>query len=76
MIDNSYYRKISKISYGNKTTINFDGDIKMSEPWRGYDENDIFTIIRKTKGGLYILRDKNGNEYFFSKKNINYFISL
>jgi hypothetical protein len=63
-------------SLDKQTTINFDGDIKMSEPWKGYDEHDIFTIIRKTKGGLYILRDKNGNENPLKKSNINYFINL
>ena len=65
---------INDDSLGKQTTINFDGDIKMSEPWRSYNETDVFTILRKTKKGLYILQDINGNENPLSKKNINYFI--
>ena len=58
---------------GKQTTINFYGDLKMSEPWKSYTESDIFTIIRKAKSGLYIIKDNNGNEYSLNKSNINYF---
>lgn len=58
---------------GKQTTINFNGDLRMSEPWRTYRDDDVFTIIRKTKSGLYILRDFEGNEYPLKKSNINYF---
>lgn len=58
---------------GKQTTINFSGDLRMSMPWRGYSDDEIFTIMRKTKAGLYILRDPKGNEYPLKKSSINYF---
>lgn len=62
------------MNYINKeTTINFMGDIRMSQPWRSYKEDDIFIIVKKNKNGLYQLRDKNGKEYPLKKSNINYF---
>lgn len=58
---------------GQITTINFNGDLRMSEPWRSYKSDEVFTIMRKTKAGLYILKDSKGNEHPLKKSNINYF---
>ena len=58
---------------GKTTTVNYRGDLRMSQPWRSYSNDQIFTIIRKTKGGLYILRDDKGNEHPLQKSAINYF---
>ena len=60
-------------SLGPQTTINFRGDIRMSQPWRSYKGDEIFTIIRKTKSGLYLLQDPSGKQYPLKKSNINYF---
>ena len=57
-----------------QTTINFDGDLKILGTWRAYSDEDIFTILKKNKGGMYILRDSNGKELpAIAKKNVNYF---
>lgn len=56
-----------------KTTVDFRGDLRMSQPWRGYPNDEVFTIIRKSKSGLYILKDSNGNEHPLKKSSINYF---
>lgn len=58
---------------GKQTTVNFRGDLRMSQPWRSYRDDEVFTIIRKTKAGLYILRDSKGNEHPLNKRAINYF---
>lgn len=58
---------------GKETTINFWFDLQMSSEWRGYTKDDKFTIMRKAKSGLYILKDKNGKEKALAKRNINYF---
>ena len=58
---------------GKQTTINFRGDLRMSQPWRSYGNDEVFTIIRKTKSGLYIVKDSKGKEHPISKRNINYF---
>ena len=56
-----------------KTLVDFRGDLRISKPWRSYSNDEIFTIIRKTKGGLYILRDSSGNEHPLKKSSILYF---
>lgn len=61
------------LKFIGRSTINFDGDIKMDPFWRKYNENDIFTIFGPTKRGLYKVRDKNGEEGLLKKSNINYF---
>jgi len=61
---------------GKETTIDFSRDLRMSQPWRGYSSDEIFTIVRIAKSGLYIVRDSRGNEHSISKSHINYFLSL
>ena len=56
-----------------ETTVDFGGDLRMSQPWRSYSSDEVFTIVKKTKGGLYLLRDSKGNEHPLSKSRINYF---
>jgi hypothetical protein len=58
---------------GKQTTISFGGDLRMSQPWRSYANDEIFTIMRKTKAGLYTLKDSKGKEYSLRKSAINYF---
>jgi hypothetical protein len=58
---------------GKETTIDFGRDLRMSQPWRSYKNEEIFTIMRKTKSGLYMVRDSKGNEHPLSKSRINYF---
>jgi hypothetical protein len=58
---------------GKETTIDFGRDLRMSQPWRSYRNEEIFTIMRKTKSGLYMVRDSKGNEHPISKRHINYF---
>lgn len=65
---------MSKEEYiGKETTIDFRRDLRMSQPWRSYRNEEIFTIMRKTKSGLYMVRDSKGNEHPISKKHIIYF---
>ena len=59
---------------GKETTIDFGRDLRMSKPWRSYPSDEVFTIVKKTKGGLYLLRDSKGNEHPLPKSRINYFI--
>jgi len=62
------------IDFINKeTTINFNYDLKFNSQFRKYDKESKFTIIRQTKGGLYILRDEDGIEVVLLKRNIEYF---
>lgn len=56
---------------GLETTINFSGDIRMDPYWKKWTIEDIFTCIRKTKGGLIILKDPDGKECQLRKRNIN-----
>jgi hypothetical protein len=56
-----------------ETTINFDGDLMMNREMRKYNKESKFTIIRQTKGGLYVLVDKDGKEIVLAKRNIEYF---
>lgn len=65
--------QISEDFIGKQTTVNFRGDLRMSEPWRSYKDDQIFTIMRKTKSGLYILRDDKGREHPLKKSSIKYF---
>jgi hypothetical protein len=58
---------------GKETTIDFGRDLRMSQPWRSYRNEEIFTIMRKTKSGLYMVRDSKGNEHPIPKRYINYF---
>jgi len=58
---------------GKETTIDFGRDLRMSQPWRSYRNEEIFTIMRKTKSGLYMVRDSKGNEHPLAKRYINYF---
>lgn len=52
------------------TTINFDGDIMIERYWRQFNREDVFEIVRQTRGGKYILRDKFGKECMLPKRNI------
>jgi len=61
---------------GQQTLIDFGGDLRMSQPWRSYSKDEIFTIIKKTKGGLYLLRDSKGKEYPLKKSSIKYFTNI
>ena len=66
---------MSKEDYiGKETTINFNGDLKMSQPWRSHNSDEIFTIVRVAKSGLYIIRDSKGKEHPIAKRNINFFL--
>jgi hypothetical protein len=56
-----------------ETTINFDGDILIHSEFRKYNKESKFTILRQTKGGLYVLVDENGKEIILPKRNIEYF---
>lgn len=56
-----------------QTTVNFRGDLRMSQPWRSYKDDQVFTIVRKAKSGLYILRDDKGKEHPLRKSAIKYF---
>lgn len=58
---------------GKETTIDFGRDLRMSQPWRSYPSDEVFTIVKKTKGGLYLLRDCKGNEHPLPKYRIHYF---
>jgi hypothetical protein len=58
---------------GKETRIDFGRDLRMSQPWRSYRNEEIFTIMRKTKSGLYMVRDSKGNEHPISKRRIIYF---
>lgn len=59
---------------GKQTTINFSRDLRMSQPWNNMNGNEIFIILRKTRGGMYILKDSNDKEMpALAKNNINYF---
>lgn len=61
---------------GKETTIDFGRDLRMSQPWRSYPSDEVFTIVKKTKGGLYLLRDSEGNEHPLSKSRIHYFKTI
>jgi len=58
---------------GKETTIDYGGDLRFSQPWRGYSNEEVFTIMRKTRAGLYMLRDSKGKEHPLKKSSINYF---
>ncbi len=58
---------------GKETTIDFGGDLRMSQPWRSYKSDEIFIITKKTKAGLYMVKDTKGKEHPISKRCINYF---
>jgi hypothetical protein len=58
---------------GKQTTVNYGGDLRMTQPWRSYRDDEVFTIVRKTKAGLYILKDSKGKEHPLKKSAINYF---
>lgn len=58
---------------GKETTVDFRGDLRMCQPWRSYPKEEVFTIVKKTKSGLYLLRDTKGNEHPLPKSKINYF---
>jgi len=38
--------------------------------WRQFNREDVFEIVRQTRGGKYILRDKFGKECMLPKRNI------
>jgi hypothetical protein len=59
--------------FPQETTINFDGDLLMNGHMRIYNKESKFTIIRQTKGGLYVLTDQDGKEIVLPKRNIEYF---
>lgn len=56
---------------GIKTTINFSGDLKMESYWRQWSEQDIFTCIKYTRGGLVYLTDPKGKNVTVPKRNCN-----
>jgi hypothetical protein len=56
-----------------ETTINFDGDIKIHHEIRKYNKESKFTIIKQTKGGLYVLEDIDGIQIILPKRNIEFF---
>ena len=57
---------------GGDVTINGSGDLKMDSYWRQFADDDRFTVVRKTKKGLFILKDKDGKELNpIPKKNID-----
>jgi len=58
---------------GKQTTVDYRGDLRFRMPWRGYANEEVFTILRKTKAGLYLLRDSKGKEHPLKKSSINYF---
>lgn len=58
---------------GKDTTIDFSRDLRMSQPWRSYSSDEVFTIVRITKSGLFIVKDSKGNEHPIAKFRINYF---
>jgi hypothetical protein len=58
---------------GKETTIDFGGDLRMSQPWRSYKSDEVFIITKKTKAGLYMVKDTKGKEHPISKRSINYF---
>jgi hypothetical protein len=58
---------------GKETTIDFGRDLRMSQPWRSYKSDEIFIIMRRTKSGLYMVKDSKDNEHPISKRHINYF---
>lgn len=60
---------------GKETTINFGRDLRMCQPWRGMPNDIVLTILRRTKGGKYILSTFDGVELpALAKSNINYFV--
>jgi hypothetical protein len=61
---------------GKETTVNYRGDIRISQPWRSYPNDEVFVIIKQCRNGLYLLRDKKGNEHPLKKSSINYFNNL
>ena len=61
---------------GKETTVDYRKDLRMSLPWRRYRDDQVFTIVRKTRSGLYLLRDTEGKECPLGKSNINYFKSV
>lgn len=58
---------------GKETTIDFRRDLRFSQPWRSYSNDEIFTIMRKTKSGLFMIKDSKDNEHPIPKLYINYF---
>lgn len=56
---------------GKEVNINFNGDIKMESKWRKFTTDSKFTILRKTKKGLYEIMDEDGNIHYLRKRNIN-----
>jgi|WetSurMetagenome_2_1015567.scaffolds.fasta_scaffold564614_2 hypothetical protein len=60
---------------GAYTTINFQGDLKMShaEFWK-YNEFTIFLIVKQCRSGKYLLCDPEGELIVLSKKNITHLI--
>ena len=34
---------------GKETTIDFGRDLRMSQPWRSYPSDEVFTIVKKQK---------------------------
>lgn len=58
---------------GKETTVDFGRDLRMSQPWRSYNSDEVFTIVRKLKSGLYLLRDSKGKEHPLPKHRIKFF---
>ena len=76
-INDKFYQRI-KIDkndeyIGKETTVNFSGDLRMSQPWRSYPNDEVFVIVKQCRNGLYLLRDTKGQEHPLKKSNINYF---
>jgi hypothetical protein len=55
---------------GTRVKIDFGGDLRMSQPWRSYKDDEEFIVTRKTKSGLYMVIDSKGSEHPISKSRI------
>jgi hypothetical protein len=55
---------------GTRVKIDFGGDLRMSQPWRGYKSDEEFIVTRKTKSGLYMVLDSKGSEHPISKSRL------
>lgn len=62
---------------GADVTINGSDDLRIDSYWRQFAADDRFTVVRKTKKGLFILKDKYGKELNpIPKKNIDLIVYM
>jgi hypothetical protein len=45
----------------------------MDSKWRRFTKEDVFQIVRQTRGGKYMLLDKFGDVCFLPKRNLEAF---